>query len=486
VVSSDGVVLRANPAFASLLQMPVADIPGTKIVDLTYPADRATTENTVTNLASRQGGHARIQTRYVRRDGTAVTADTSIVAVGEADGPGQLLFTVSDLSASPDLLGQLQVASERYKRLFDANIIGVAVATEKGVIEANDEMLRVAGCTRGEFEANGLDWMAITPPEHLVKDFAALEEMTERGACVPFEKEFLHRDGTRVPLLVGGAQLENTPPTWIAFALDLSERKRAERDRDRLLEEAWTARDAADAALHSRDSLLARVSHDLRTPLAANSGYATMMRDGIPIPLPAVHQETVRRMIANQHRLLELMDGLLEFAASSSGRTAFDLKLIDVDALLAEIEPGVNPQLEEARLTYACRPCEQPLTVRADRRRAAQVLLNLVSNAIKFTPPGGHIEVGAEAADDSVIISVSDTGVGISEEDLPTVFEPFVQAHTSPQDASRISNPKGFGLGLAISRELARGMDGSLTVTSELGKGTTFSLRLPRGNTAET
>jgi signal transduction histidine kinase len=85
-----------------------------------------------------------------------------------------------------------------------------------------------------------------------------------------------------------------------------------------------------------------------------------------------------------------------------------------------------------------------------------------------------------------VIISVSDTGVGISEEDLPTVFEPFVQAHTSPQDASRISNPKGFGLGLAISRELARGMDGSLTVTSELGKGTTFSLRLPRGNTAET
>ncbi|HZJ01790.1 MAG TPA: PAS domain-containing sensor histidine kinase, partial [Gemmatimonadaceae bacterium] len=354
-------------------------------------------------------------------------------------------------------------------------------AAESGILEANDEMLRIAGLSREEFNADGFDWQAATSEEDLVKDRKGLQEILERGACTPFEKEFIRSDGSRVPILVGGALLERDPLKWIAFALDLTKRRHAEQERDRLLEEAWAARQMAETALHARDALLAKVSHELRTPLSANVGYASMMRDGIPEPLPPVHQENVQRMLSNQYRLLAMMDGLLDFARTTSGSARLDIESLDVDSLLADIETSVGPKLH-AGINYTCIRCATALQVRADRLRAAQILINLVGNAIKFTPPNGRITVSAVGAEHVIDISVADTGVGIPSTHVSTIFEPFVQAESIVHGESSVRDqPRGFGLGLAISRELARAMHGDLTVESTVGSGSTFTLTLPRG-----
>ena len=481
VVSPTRIIQRANRAFADLLRMGVADIIGRNSIELTYPEDREETARLIEELASGRRTHVDFEKRYLRSDGEPVWAHTTAVAAHVADGTTSHFVTVRDLTAKRALMKRLHDASTRYNRLVNANIIGVAVATEAGISEANDEMLRIAGISRSEFESNGLDWQAITPPESLEKDNAGIREILERGACAPFEKEFALPDGTRVPVLVGGALLGRDPTRWIAFALDLTHLKRAEAERDRLIDEASAAREIAEQTLHARDVFLAKVTHELRTPLAANAGYASMMRDGIPEPLPPVHLENVRRMLVNQHHLLGLMEQLLDFARAASGNTMFDLATVDVDEMLGDIEASVAPQLKEAGIVYDCVQCTQPLAVRADPVRARQILVNLVGNAIKFTPPGGRVTLSAQAEADAIRISVADTGIGIPAANLSSVFEPFVQGRSSTRAHFASSGEsRGFGLGLAISRELARGMGGDLTVESTPGAGSSFTLTLQR------
>lgn len=481
VVSPTGIVQRANTTFAALLRMDVADIVGRTSIELTYPEDRAETLHLMHELSSGRTTHIDIEKRYLRSDGEPVWAHTTAVAAHVRQGTTSHLVTVRDLTAKRALMRQLHDTSMRYHRLVNANIIGVAVATEAGIAEANDEMLRITGLTRDRFETHGLDWQSITPPESLEKDSEGIREILEHGACKPFEKEFVLPEGSRVPVLVGGALLDRDPTKWIAFALDLTEQKRTEAERDRLIEAASAARELAERALHARDVLLAKVTHELRTPLAAIAGYASMMRDGIPEPLPPVHLEHVRRMLVNQHHLLGLMEQLLDFARSASGNTVFDLEIVDVDEMLGDIEASVAPQLKNAGLAYDCVRCSPPLAVRADPVRARQILVNLVGNAIKFTPPGGRVTLSAHADGDQIRITVDDTGIGIPAPNLASVFEPFVQgAALNREPFASGGNPRGFGLGLAISRELARGMGGDVTVESTPGVGSSFTLTLRR------
>ncbi len=480
--SPDGRIIRANRALASLLHSSAERLVGRGALELTHPEGREAAAALLRQLSDRRRSHIEVDTRYLLDDGSAVWARVTIVAAYGADGaPSHHLVTIRDLSAKRALAARLEEANARYRTLVDANIIGVAVATTDGITEANDEFLRLAGATREAFESHGVDWRAITPPEYGAREEEGLRQVADRGACIPFEKEYLWPDGTRVPILVGAARLEREPLKWIAFALDLSERKHAESERDRLLEEARTARTMAELALHARETVLAQVTHDLRSPVAANIGYESLMRDGLPVPLHPTHHAYVLRMIANHQHLLALMDSLLDFARSSSGRAAVELETLDVDALLAAVEPVVAPQLQDAGLEFDCPACDSPLTVRADPLKAKQILVNLLANAIKFTPDGGRITLRAAAHGDRVAISVTDTGIGVAPELQERIFEPFVQSRSLDANGHR---KQGFGLGLAISRQLAHAMDGDVTVRSDVGAGSTFTLTLPRASSS--
>ena len=201
---------------------------------------------------------------------------------------------------------------------------------------------------------------------------------------------------------------------------------------------------------------------------------------GIRGPVTPQQGEDLRRIQHNQRHLLGLVNEVLNYAKLETGAVHFEIADVAVEEALAALEALIAPQLRVKRLAYANLGCEgdpgrTPVAVRADREKLQQVLLNLLSNAVKFTRGGGRVEVSCRPTEREVAIRVRDTGRGIPAEKLAAIFEPFVQI-----DARLTRTEEGVGLGLAISRDLARGMGGDLSAESEVGRGSTFTVTLPR------
>ncbi len=261
----------------------------------------------------------------------------------------------------------------------------------------------------------------------------------------------------------------------IVVAVDVTERRHTIVERERLLNEAERSRADAEIANRSKSEFLAVMSHELRTPLNAIGGYAELIEIGIHGPVSPEQREALRRIQKSQRHLLGLVNGVLNYARVESGNIDYQLSNVPLDELLATCEALISPQARDRRLSLAFSGCSPDVTARADPQKLQQVVLNLLSNAVKFTEPGGEVALSCDAGDGVVSIRVRDTGHGILTEQLARIFEPFVQV-----DARLTRTQEGVGLGLAISRDLARGMGGDLTVESAIGVGSTFALTLPR------
>lgn len=246
-------------------------------------------------------------------------------------------------------------------------------------------------------------------------------------------------------------------------------------ERERLLDRARAARDDAERANRAKFEFLAMMSHELRTPLNAIGGYAQMLEMGVRGPVSEPQLRDLQRIQSNQHHLLGLINNILNFAKLDAGQVAFSIKEFDLALALDELESLVLPQLRDKGLSFDVRRPSGALEARADPEKVRQVLLNLMSNAIKFTDKGGSIVVSAERAGDHWSIDVTDTGRGIPDDRLALIFEPFVQL----QSNNGPRGGEGIGLGLAISRDLALKMGGDLVAESTVGKGSTFTLTLP-------
>ena len=245
--------------------------------------------------------------------------------------------------------------------------------------------------------------------------------------------------------------------------------------------EAERQRAAAAAASAAKSRFVATLSHELRTPLNAIQGHVHLLLLGIHGALADAQRDGLARVQRAERHLARLIDDVLDLARLESGRVTFTLADVPVADLVRDILPLVEGQADEAGLVLDVAPAlASPLVVHADRERAGQVLLNLVGNAIKFTPGSGaegavgHVTLAA-AADGAgrVTLTVRDTGPGIADTEQAVIFEPFVQVSTG-SEATRRST----GLGLAISRELARGMGGDLQGASTPGQGSTFTFTL--------
>ncbi|MBV9109985.1 MAG: HAMP domain-containing histidine kinase, partial [Gemmatimonadetes bacterium] len=191
-------------------------------------------------------------------------------------------------------------------------------------------------------------------------------------------------------------------------------------------------------------------------------------------PVTDAQREDLRRIQHSQQHLLGLINEVLNYARVEAGSVAYELEDVPLAAVVASAEAMVRPQVRARGLTLAVEAMDPELAARADREKLQQILLNLLSNAVKFTPTGGHVSLACERGNGRVAVHVRDTGVGIAADKLESVFEPFVQVGRG------LNSPvEGAGLGLAISRDLARGMGGDLVAESEPGAGSTFTVLLP-------
>ena len=228
-------------------------------------------------------------------------------------------------------------------------------------------------------------------------------------------------------------------------------------------------------ANRAKSAFLAMMSHELRTPLNAIAGYTDLLDAGVHGDMSSRQREAVQRIQANQRHLLRLIDDILDFAKLEAGHLSLDIGNVPVQETIDGTCVLIEPQMRAREIQFENATGDARVTCRADRAKMQQVLVNLLSNACKFTPCGGTVRIEWEAADDVVRVHVRDTGPGIPADHLETIFEPFVQLQMGFR-----RKVEGTGLGLAISRELARGMNGDVIATSELGVGSTFTLTLPR------
>jgi PAS domain S-box-containing protein len=260
----------------------------------------------------------------------------------------------------------------------------------------------------------------------------------------------------------------------IGSMLDISER-------ERLLESERAARAEAETANSAKADFLAAMSHELRTPLNAMGGYVDLLDLGVHGPLTDGQRQSLERVKANQQHLLSLINDVLAFAKLEAGQVEIGLEPLVARELLASVEPLIEPLAAARQTTFSVEECDRSLRLLGDEERIRQVLLNLVGNAIKFTPVGGTVAMACHADDSHVSIRVKDNGPGIERAEQEKIFDAFTQVDR------RLNRPQdGVGLGLAISRDLAEAMGGRLDVESEVGAGSTFTLRLARAHDAET
>ncbi len=392
--------------------------------------------------------------------------------IGELQrGINAMAGRIEERTASQHEAQQALSASEtRLRRVIESSMIGIFFWDVSGAVtETNDAFLEIVGYTREDLEAGRIDWTALTPPEEAEADHRAIEQLRATGRCASYEKHYLHRDGHRVPVLIGGALLSDSTQQGVAFIVDLSERRQAEADRQ--------ARRVAEAASSAKSEFLANMSHEIRTPMNAILGMSYLaLQSGLN---PQQHNY-IQKVHASAESLLGIINDILDFSKIEAGKLdmeAIPFNLSDVMDNLANLI-GLKAEEKGLELLFV-EPPELPEALVGDPSRLGQVLLNLGNNAVKFTERG-EVVIGVEVVERDgravrLRFEVSDTGIGMSAEQQARLFEPFTQA-----DASTSRRYGGTGLGLAISRHLVRLMGGELEVDSAPGQGSRFrfSVRL--------
>jgi PAS domain S-box-containing protein len=351
----------------------------------------------------------------------------------------------------------LRASEARCRRALQPQNIGVIFFDADGrITAANDAFLSMSGYTREELTAGRMRWDQMTPPEWKDTSVHAIEELRTKGSTMPYEKEYVRKDGSRWWALLDVTQLSEDE--GVKFIIDITERKRAEQ----------ALRDADQR----KDEFLATLAHELRNPLAPISNATYLMRH--PGGRRAADRlvEIVNRQVG---QMVRLVDDLLDVSRISNGKITLRKLPVALSEVVRNAVETSRPLIEQAGHTLHTVLPGVEIVLVGDALRLTQVLTNLLSNAAKYTNQGGHIWLSAWQTDDWVFIALRDDGIGIPLDQLARIFDPFAQAHRET-----LRSQGGLGIGLWMVRRLVEMHNGTVEAHSEgPGRGSEFLMRLP-------
>ncbi|GHO47408.1 hypothetical protein KSX_55710 [Ktedonospora formicarum] len=371
------------------------------------------------------------------------------------DETGQIIKwfgTGTDIDDQKRIEEALRQSREQANALMNSSIIGIFVGEKEQIVDANDTFLRMTGYTREDLREGRMNWMQMTSPEYLARTQQAEQELDAQQSLTPYEKEYVCKDGSRLPVLVGGVLLQHHSFQVITFVLDNSARKELEQ---------------------RKDAFISMASHELRNPLTALKLQTSLLHQ--QLVKQSLQAPALSSMQTQINKLIRLVEDLLDVSKIQAGKLGYRQERVDLDALLHEVADTM--QQIEATHTIVVRGATSCSLV-GDKDRLGQVFTNLLSNAIKYSPHARTIEMDLSASDEAVTIRVQDHGLGIPREKRDKIFDRFYRVADPRQKAI-----PGLGVGLYIVSEIVKHHRGTITVESEPGKGSTFQVMLPQKRT---
>jgi len=409
-----------------------------------------------------ENGAAQFEMEFRKQDGAIIDLEVSSSFLSLEDKEVQ--FVVRDITSRKKAERMERESQERLKKLIDSALCGILLvdASTHEIMEVNQAAEEMIGLRRDELLGN-VCHKFICPAEKYKCP------ITDLGQTVDRSERILLRNGSceHLPVLKSVVPVKIGEKEYLIESfIDLSERKKAE-------EGLLHAKIAAESANRAKSEFLTTMSHELRTPLTAIIGFSDVMLGGISGEFNEQNRKFLNNIANSGKHLLTLINNILDLSKIEAGKMELDLEIFSVSEVFNDTR-AVTSALALKKDIPMKFNLEPELSIYADRIRFKQVIYNLMSNAIKFTPKGGSVEVSAAKAGDSVRISVSDTGIGISEENQKLLFQPFRQV-----DSSINRQYEGTGLGLALVRKFVELHGGRVWVESENGKGSTFTFELP-------
>lgn len=395
-----------------------------------------------------------------------------------------------------ELTQALELQERRYRELFELAPDAYLVTTTDGlVVEANQAAATLFHLPSALLQGRLLGVHLLSRSERPIVAFEIVA-LTKAPASRREWVGRLRRRGTTVDVavtvgavrdpetddVVGARWLLRDITAWVQAETEAKrltadlERRVAERTHELELRTRELAERTleAETANRAKAQFLAAMSHEIRTPLNAVAGYAELLEMGIYGPITERQRDFIHRIRRANIHLLGILNDILNFAKLESARVRYAREPISPTEIIGGAVEVIEPQALEKNLSIVRLPCAPDLRAIGDRDKVVQIVLNLLTNAVKFTPAHGSITLSCGSVGGTIWIDVADTGRGIDPDHLVAIFEPFVQIGRSSTEVQQ-----GVGLGLSISRDLARGMDGDLTVESTPGEGSTFRLTLP-------
>ncbi len=482
LVSLDGRLESTNSAMRDITGRSAEELARRSTVEYTVPEDVEEVIGLFTGMVEGQYDSYRHEMRLYADDGEVVWVDTATALLRDADGtPRGAVSMAQNITKRRAAEEQSRQSEARYRILVEQlpliTYIDVPYSSDEAAEYVSPQVEEILGYSFEEWHSSPTFFNEHLHPEDRDRVSEAHREARESAEPVELEYRFIAADGRVVWLKDSNAVVrdETGKPRYTqGFAVDVTAQKRAELDREALLAQAQEQNERLRKLDRMKDEFIALVSHELRTPLTSICGYSELLLHDVNLAdLPAAQVSWLEVIDRNAERLLRLVEDLLITAQASAGNLALEIGELDIAAIIAQAVESSTPVATARGIALSCSTDPLP-AADGDRLRIGQVIDNLVSNALKFTPPGGTIDVRAYLHGSGVRIEVTDTGMGIGESEQAQLFDRFFRTARAQEEAI-----PGVGLGLSISKAIVEAHNGRLSVSSVEGVGTSFFVDLP-------